>query len=88
MQHPELTIAHLHAEADQQIAALVYGKMQVTVAGLAQLSGHPQLVEPQRGIGPARQHQLGGPDWPPLDKIGHVTCDSNRRRVEVVDNQG
>jgi hypothetical protein len=88
VQHSELTIAHLHAEADQEVAALVQGEIQVTVAELAELPGHPQPVQPQRGVGPARQHQLGGPDWPPLDKIGHVTCDSSRRRVEVVDNQG
>jgi hypothetical protein len=43
-------------------------------------------MQPQLRVTPAGQHQLGGPGWPALDKIGHVPGDRGRRQMEVVNN--
>ena len=54
------------------------------VAELAQLTGYPQPVHPQRRVGPAGQHQLGVPGGPALDQIGHGPEDPGGRGMEVV----
>ena len=88
MQQRQLTVADLHAETRQQVAAFSQGEIQVVVAKLAQFPGHPQPVQTQRGVAPAGQHQLRGPGWPPLDKIRHVLGDRRRRGMEVVHDKG
>ncbi len=87
MQQRQFTIPDPHAETRQQLAALGHGKIQVAVTELAQFPGHPQPVQPQRGVTAAGQHQLGRPYWPPIDKIRHVARDRGRRGVEVIHDQ-
>ena len=86
MKQRKLVGTDLDAEVGQQIAALGQGKIQVSVAELAQLARYPQPVQPQRRVNPAGQYQLGGPGGPPLDKIRHRPGDPGRRGVEVVDH--
>ena len=86
MKQRKLGSTDLDAEVGQQAAALGQGEMQVMVAKLAQLTGNPQPVQPQRRVHPAGQHQLGDLGRPALDKISHGPGDPGRRGMEVVDH--
>ena len=67
MEQGEVSIGDPDIEVRQQVTALGQGEIQVTVAQLAQLTSHPQPVQPQRRIGAACQHQLGDLGRPALD---------------------
>ena len=86
MKQRKLGRTDLDAEVGQQAAALGQGEMQVTVAELAQLTRHPQPVQPQRGVNPAGQDQLGGLGRPALDQVRHVPGYPGPRRMEVIDH--
>ena len=86
MQVRQLISTHLNAEVRQQVTALSQGESQVAIADLAQLTRHPQPVQPHRRIAAAREHQLGGLGGPLLDEIGHVSGDRGRSDMEVVDD--
>ena len=86
MKHREVGIGYLDAEVRQQLAAVGQGEIQVTIANFAQLTGHPQPVQPQRRVKTPGQYQLGGLGRPALDQIGHVPGHRWCRDMEVVDD--
>jgi hypothetical protein len=56
MEQGEVSIGDPDIEVRQQVTALVEGKIQVTVADLAQLARHPQPVLPQGRVKTTGQH--------------------------------
>jgi len=86
MQQRQVGRGDLDAEVRQQVAAFGQREKQVTVAKLAQVTGHPQPVQPQRWIKAAGQHQLGRPGRPALDQVGHVLGGRSRGGMEVVND--